>query len=435
MKDIIKTILYEWQEQKLPEVIERDINLLEYLDLKVRKIIALTGFRRVGKTYILFGLIKKLLKEKTRNEILYINFEDERIPQKTEFLTQLLPTIKETFGQTPKYIFLDEIQNIPNWSQWLRRVFDKEDIQFFVTGSSSKLSSQEIPTELRGRCLEIKIYSLSFREFLRFKNIHVDTRAILYEENLKAQIIFQLSEYLFSGGLPEVVLMEDEMKKRELIQQYFSSILRKDIIERFKVKNEVGLKTLCQFILNSPLFSISRVYANLKSMNLKIGKTTLAHYISYIESSYFLKSVPIFSYKIKDQLQYPRKAYIIDNGFITFLSLKFSKDYGRLLENLVFWELVRRLPETEIFYWKNIAHKEVDFVVKNGEKASSLIQVCYDLSNSETKKREVNSLLAASKELRVKDLSIINFDKEGQEKVKGHIIKIIPVWKWILGIE
>lgn len=435
MKDIIKTILYEWQEQKLPEAIERDVNLDNYLDLKVKKIIALTGFRRVGKTYILFGLIKKLLKEKTRKQVLYINFEDERIPQNTEFLTQLLPTIQEIFGEMPQYIFLDEIQNIPNWSRWLRRVFDKEDIKFFVTGSSSKLSSQEIPTELRGRCLEKRTYPISFQELLRFKNIHLDTQAIIYDENLKAKLIFELRQYLVSGGLPEVVLIEDEIKKRELIQQYFSSILRKDIIERFKVKNEIGLKTLCQFILNSPLFSISRVYSNFKSMNLKIGKTTLANYISHIENSYFLKSVPIFSYKIKDQLQYPRKAYIIDNGFITFLSLKFSKDYGRLLENLVFWELIRRLPEAEIFYWKNIAHKEVDFVIKNGEKIQSLIQVCYDLSGSETKKREINSLVAASKELNVKDLSIINFGEEGQEKVKGQIIKIVPVWKWILGIE
>ncbi len=436
MRNIIKTILLEWQEQKLPETISREINLADYLSLKVNKIIAVTGFRRVGKTYLVFDLVKKILKEKSRKQVVYINFEDERIPQKIEFLTQLLPAIKETFGGLPEFLFLDEVQNIPDWSKWLRRVYDKEDMKIFITGSSSKMSSREIPTELRGRCLEIKVYPLSFREFLLFKNINIDYKNIAYLENQKAKAVYALEEYLFWGGMPEIALA-DESKKKEILQQYFSSVLRRDVVERYKIKNEEALKAMLSLLLNSTIFSISRLQQNLKSANLKIGKTTLAHYFNYLENSYFLNSVPIFSYKIKDQLQYPRKVYFIDNGFINVLSLKFSKNYGRLFENSAFIQLKRKFPEIEIFYWKDRYQKEVDFVLKENLKIKTLIQVCYDLSDFNTKEREINALIKASHELKCNDLLIITNNHEGEEEIsdrnnKKKKIKFIPLFKFLL---
>jgi len=432
MKDIIKTILYEWQERELPEVLEREFSFSDYLKLKIRKIIVVTGFRRTGKTYLIFKLIQKLLAKEKRENILYINFEDERIPEKTEFLTQLLPTIKETFGKAPKFLFLDEIQNIPHWSKWLRRVYDKEKINFFVTGSSSKMSSREIPTELRGRCLEIKIFPLSFSEFLNFKNLKINLKSIQYSENQRVKIIKALEEYLIYGGLPEIVLSE-KIKKLEIAQQYYTTVIRRDIIERLKIRNEEGLKALIRLLLNTTYYSISKLYHNLKSLNYKIGKTTLCHYLSFIENSYFLYSLPIFSTKIKNQLQYPRKIYFIDNVFLTFFSTKFSKNLGRLFENMVFIELKRRIgAETEIFYWKDQAGKEVDFVLKKGLKISQLIQTCYEIEDFETKEREIKSLIKASNELKCKNLLIITQDYEGEEKIKGKKIKFIPLWKWLL---
>ncbi len=439
MNNITKTILNDWQKKKLPEIIKRQTKLTDYLDLKVNKIVTVSGFRRIGKTYLIFDLIKKLLKNNKKNDIVYLNFEDERIPQKTEFLTRLLPTIKQTFGRLPKFLFLDEVQNIPNWSKWLRRIFDNENIKFFVTGSSSKLSNQEIPTELRGRCLEVKIYSLSFKEFLNFKKVKIDFKNLDYSETEKAKIFYNLEEYLFYGGMPEVVL-SDESKKQEILQQYFATVLRRDIVERFKIKNEEALKSLCQLLLNSTIFSASRLQSNLKSSNLKVGKATLIKYLNYLENSYFLSSVPIFSYKIKNQLQYPRKNYFIDNGFINALSLKFSKDHGRLFENLVFLELKRKFSKIDIFYWQDKQQKEVDFVIKQGLKIKYLIQVCYDLSFLETKKREINSLLKASQELKCNNLIIITNTCEAEEKISGRYgknkkIKFIPLWKWILDLK
>ena len=177
---------------------------------------------------------------------------------------------------------------------------------------------------------------------------------------------------------------------------------------------------------------MSKLYNTLKSLNYQIGKTTLCRYISYLENSYFLESVPIFSYKIKDQLQYPRKIYFIDNGFINALSTKFSKNSGRLYENFVFGELKRRATiDTQIFYWQNKKREEVDFVIKKGTRIKKLIQVSYDLSDLETKQREIKGLIKASNELRCNDLIIINQDIESEEKIGNKKIKFIPIYKFL----
>jgi predicted AAA+ superfamily ATPase len=435
MKEIIKTILREWEERKLPTVIQREIQLFDYLKIKPQKIIVVTGFRRIGKTYLVFQLIKKLLTGKSREEIIYINFEDERIPLKTDFLTELIPLIKQTFSKSIEFLFLDEIQNIPNWSKWVRRVYDNEKIKIFVTGSSSKMSSREIPTELRGRFLEVKVFPLSFKDFLKFRNITINLKVINYSEDEKGKLINSLNEYLKYGGMPEIVL-SDEDKKFEIIHQYYRTVIGRDIIERYKIKNEEGLKALLRLLLNSNYYSISKLYNTLKSLNYEIGKTTLQHYIEYIENSYFMFSLPIFSLKIKDQLQYPRKNYFIDNAFISALSTKFSKNFGRLYENLIFVELKRRSnSETEIFYWRDKTGKEVDFIVKEGLRIKQLIQVCYNVEDYDTKKREIKSLLKASRELKCSDLIIITESKDGEEKIKNKKIRYIPLWKWLLNFQ
>ncbi len=432
MEKILKTIFYEWKERKLPEIIRREKDLKEYLRVKPQKIIAITGFRRIGKTYLILQLIKELLEKKDREGVVYVNFEDERIPLRTEILTDLLPTIKQTFQKLPEILFLDEIQEIPGWSKWMRRIYDEERIKIFVTGSSSKMSSREIPTELRGRCLEIKVSPLSFKEFLKFKSIKINFEAASYSENEKAKVSKALEEYLLYGGMPEVVLTSAE-RKIEILQGYYRTVIRRDISQRFKIKNEEGLKALLLLILNSTSYSITKLYNTLKSLNYKIGKTTLLNYLSYIENSYFMESVFIFSYKIKDQLQYPRKIYFIDNGFITALSTKFSKDFGRLYENLVFQELKRRADyQTEIFYWKNRAGREVDFVLREQSKITRLIQVCYDINDPVTRDREIKALLMASKELKCDDLMIINQDIDRAEKIKMKEIKFIPLWRWLM---
>lgn len=435
MNELIRTILLEWQNKELPKIIRRELDLSSYLDLKVKKIISLTGFRRTGKTYLFFGLIEKLLCNFSKKEIVYINFEDERIPLKTEFLTLLLPAIEEVYGALPKYLFLDELQNIPNWSKWLRRITDQYDIQILVTGSSSKMSGREIPTELRGRALDVRVYPLTFAEFLKFNNCEFEIKNGEEAESKKAQIKFYLEKYLTWGGMPEAVLIE-QAKKFELLQGYYASMLGRDIIERYNLKNEEALREVGQLLLNTTLFSIGKMHNFLKgSLGIKVGKATIAQYLTYFENSFFLFSVPIFSYKIKDQMQYARKSYLIDNGFISTMQLKFSQNYGRLFENLVFVQLRRNLKQNDqIFYWKNNVGREVDFVLKEGSKITKLIQACYDIASPETKKRETAALLKCAKELKVDNLLVITNDFEGREAFGEHEIVFVPLWKWLLGI-
>jgi len=433
MNSTINTVIGAWVDKKLPNIIERDSNIESYLNLKPNKIVVITGFRRIGKTYLIYQLLNKLLKNKSREQVVYINFDDERIPERTEFLTKLLPNIRRLFSSEPEHLFLDEIQNIPKWSKWLRRIYDNEDLTIFITGSSSKVSSRELPTELRGRCLEINLFPLSFSEFLRFKNTNIKSKTAQYSEKERTKILKMLDEFLNYGGMPEVVLSAEE-KKFEILQQYYGTVVRRDIVERFSIKNEEGLKATLRLLLNSTQYTISKLYNTMKSLNYEIGKTTILNYLSYIESSYFIRSLPILSPKVKDQLQYPRKLYFIDNGFITSLSTRFSKNMGRLYENAVAIELLRRYSKNDIdfYYWRDRKGKEVDFVIKDRFKIKQLVQVCYDIGHYETKKREIDALLKASSELKCNDLLVINDDYDNVEVVKNKKIKFMPLWKWLL---
>ena len=420
----------------MPETIPRDVNLDSYLSMRPQKIIAITGFRRVGKTYLLLHVIKKLLAEMEREQVIYINFDDERIPERTEFLTALLPAVKRSVSGDIEYLFLDEIQDMPQWSRWLRRIYDTESMRIFITGSSSKVSSRELPTELRGRALEIRVFPLSFREFLRFMGAEIDFETVEYSENGMAQLSKLLDEYIYYGGMPEVVL-SSEAKKFEILHQYYATVVSRDIIERHNVKNEEGLKAMLRLLLNSTQYSISKLYNTLKSSNYGMGKSTIQHYLSYVEDSYFIRSIPVFSHGIKDQMQYPRKVYFIDSGFITALSTKFSKNMGRLYENMVAVELMRRNAgiAQDIYYWKGDRGKEVDFVIMDGRKIKQLIQVSYDMDDQDTRKREFSALIKASEELKCRNLFVITEREEGVEDVNGRKIKVVPMWKFLLHPE
>jgi predicted AAA+ superfamily ATPase len=210
-------------------------------------------------------------------------------------------------------------------------------------------------------------------------------------------------------------------------------VVSKDIAERFRIRNDEALRTLLRLLINSNRYSISKIYNTMKSMGNAVGKTSLANYIGYIESSYFLISVPVLSPKIKDQMQCPRQIYLIDNGFISALSTRFSKNSGRLYENAVALELLRRSDyDTTIHYWKDRFGKEVDFAVKTGTEVRQLIQVCYEIAHPETKERETSAIVRASKELECDNLLVITGDYEGTEQVHNKTIQFIPLWKWLL---
>lgn len=399
--DIYRTIFANWQEFGIPKTLPREIKLETGKNKFVQKTTILTGFRRTGKTFILFELINRLLGTIPKKDILYLNFEDERIPKKTEFLSDLIPAYQIFFGQKPKYLLLDEIQTMPKWSIWLRRMMDTQGLEIFVTGSSSKLSSYEIPTEMRGRTWEKTVHPLTFNEYLKFKNIESAN------ENEKK---FYFNDYLLWGGLPEIVLLEKE-KRVETLQNYFDTSVKRDMIERYSVKKEELLKTLIRLLINSTSMTVSRLYNNLKSIGFSSGKDTIVRYLSYISSAYFMSFLNYYSPKLINQLMYPRKVYCIDNGFITSLSTKFSKNIGHLFENWTYQSLKK--THSEIYYLKTKTGKEVDFAIMENNQPVRLIQACYDMSNFETAGREVNSLLQSGEKLGVKNLEIITLNKPG----------------------
>ncbi|ASJ12187.1 ATP-binding protein [Thermococcus thioreducens] len=426
MREDLAKVLVEWQETWTPELVERDFDVSLIPD-KPRKVVTFAGCRRSGKTYLMFQLINELSKKAPREEIFYINFEDERLEKRTETLTELIPTIEELYGKKDGlYLFLDEIQNIPGWDSWVRRVHDsRRDVRLFLSGSSSKLSSREIPTSLRGRALTFEVFPLSFREFLRFKGFEVP-------ENLdfspkKPALLNLLREYLLYGGFPEVVLTSDVRVKRLIVMDYFNTVIALDVVERYSIRNPEELRAFIRLLLNSEYVSLSKTAKTMRSMGYSISKSTLASYLRYLEECYFAFPLEVYSPKVRLRMQHPRKIYFVDTSFLTFLSVKFSENMGRLMENAVFIELLRRRKEVNYALGKNW---EVDFVLPEEE---TLIQVSYDISGEETFNREVNALRKASREFGFKNVLLITWDVAGRVKGKDTTIEMTPLWRFLMG--
>lgn len=429
-KETIKRLIVEFREEGLPDDLkDRKVKV----DTERKKAILLTGIRRAGKTYRMFQMIKDQKKE----DVFYINFEDERLLNPTvEDLSQLLPTIKETFDiEEPIYLFVDEVQRIEGWERWARRLAETDSVYLTVSGSSSQLSSREIASSLRGRTLTTHIFPLDFQEFLDFKGFDLEDISHVKYSKEKPTLRKHFNEYLEYGGFPEIVLEEKEKRKLKILREYFSTIVARDLIERHSIDKVNVLESLMKLLVNnfSRLISFSKTRNWLKSMGLKVSKNTIANYFSYLRSSYFLFDITIHSRSVKDRLQYPRKVYLIDNGFATSLTERFSSDRGCFFENMVAVNLFKDTvssPQKELHYWKKDG-KEVDFVVREGLDTKELIQVCSDL-NVDTEEREVGNLLDASEDLGCNNLTLITDDLDEERNIDGKKVNFIPLWLWLL---
>jgi len=437
-KEDFKIVLREWKEKKLPETIERDISI----PLRINQIASIIGPRRAGKTYQMYNLIKSLMKKGlSKNNILYVNFEHERLKNlDSENLREMMETFYECFRAKGKiYLFLDEIQNVKNWELWLRRIQESKEYFIYISGSSSKLSSKEISTSLRGRSIDFIVFPFNFPEFLRAKNFEIeDIKSFRYSEKFGKLLGF-LEEYLEFGAYPEVVLESREEIKIKILRSYYNTIFYRDLIERFKIENLALLDAFLKYCLKniSKYFSISKTYNYLRSIGYKCGKQTLLEYLEAAKNAFFLFPIEVFSYSIKERKQYPKKMYAIDNGIVNAIFPEIREEKGKLMENLVAIELVRRsdlFERFEIYYWKEYGKSgiEVDFVIKEGLKVKQLIQVTYASTREEIEKREIKSLLKASELLKCKNLLAITWDFEGEERIENKKIIFKPLWKWLL---
>lgn len=417
-KQIFKYIIKEFHEMEMPKLIERELVIP-----KTNKTVTLIGPRRCGKTFYFYQIMTNLLKEVEKERIVYINFEDDRIfPLEIMDLDDILEAYYELYPHNKGriiYLFFDELQNTKGWELYIRRITDKEKVKIFITGSSSKLLSKEIATSLRGRTLTFGLFPLSFSEFLKFNGVQLDGNITYSKERFNIKKLFE--KYLNLGAFPEVVLEKNNLEL-SILNNYFEIMMYKDIVERFGIRNTPLLKVLCKFLFTniSNYFSINSYYKSLKN-ETPVSKETIFEYLSYLVEANIVFLLPIFSYSLKVQQANPKKAYCIDNGLRNSVSMKFSKDDGRLAENLVFIELKRR--NKEIYYWKNKG--EVDFVIKDANSLSA-INVSY---TDDVDEREIKPLFEfKNKYKNLKKLIILTKDTE-QEK-DG--IRYIPLWKWLL---
>ncbi|MCX8095337.1 MAG: ATP-binding protein [Caldisericia bacterium] len=434
-KTIIKRVILESQEKSLPWLIERDLNI----NLNTNKIIAITGPRRSGKTYFLYQVMKNLLnKGVSKEQIIYLNFDDPRLlPIDSKGLELIYESYKELYPEFYKkinYIFFDEIQNVKDWEIGVRRLYDTQKFRIFLTGSSSKFMSKEIATQLRGRAINYEILPFSIREIFKYYNIIIDKKTIYSEDRFK--ILNLVNQYLEFGGFPEVVIEEDKETKIRILKDYLETMYLKDLIERYRIKNNFLLKELIKYLTTnvSTLLSINSLYRWFKT-NYQLSRKTLINYISYLEDSnifYFLKK---FSYSLKEQNLSNKKIYTVDIGLRKAYGFKFSDDMGRILENAVFIELIQRkirTPLYEIYYYKDYYKNEVDFLTLVDGKITELIQVTISINDLKVKEREINALKKASNELKCDNLKIITLDEEDEIYIDNKKIFVLPFWVWVM---
>ena len=414
MEKILTYLVDRKKDLNSLDIKERDIKV----NLTKEFILTIVGPRRAGKTYFLYHLIKNDLKDE---EYLFVNFEEI-----SDHLDVFLDKHREIYGKDPSYIFLDEVQGLPNWEREVYKIYERKKFFIFITGSSSKLLSKEIATQLRGRSLKINIFPFSFKEILKINN--------LKKKNYSSEDLGRIKKLLRScikeGCFPNIVLKEVEPPK--FISELIDIVVFKDIIERYGVENRIALEFFIKNAIssNSNIFSVNKVYNSAKSQQIKVSKNTLYQFQKFLEdvnTIFFLKK---YSRSIRKTEASLPKTYVIDNGMYSFTTYKY--DFGILMESFVFQELLKHgyEPNKNFFYFSN--GYEVDFVFTEGEKIRQLIQVTYTSARDEIEKREIKALLKASEELNCNNLLVITWDYENEEMINKKKIKYIPLWKWLL---
>ena len=360
----------------------------------------ITGVRRCGKSTLLHQLIRN------QKKAYYLNLEDPRLEGfELKDFNKIEAIMEELYGKGGVYFF-DEIQNVQQWEKFIRYLIDKKE-RVVLTGSNASILSRELGTRLTGRHLIYELFPFSFKEFLHFKKAE------------PSETVFK--EYLINGGFPEFLKKANPAILHELL----SDIVLKDIAVRFNIKNTDLLKKMAIFLISNVGKEFS--YSSIQKMLKVKAVQSVIDYVSFFEDAYLVFSIPRFSYSFKQQQVNPKKVYSIDNGFSNNNSASFSKDDGKMLENLVFMHLRRK--HKEIMYYQNT--NECDFVRKEKEKMMQAIQVCFDL-NDDNQEREINGLMEAMKEFKLKEGVIVTYNQEDEFDIDGKKIKIVPAWKWIL---
>ena len=424
MKELFKRIITDFIEKEIKGIMPREYQI----PLDSPKIISLIGVRRSGKSSILFDLINRLRASVARENIIYLNFEDDRLfPLRLEHLDLILEGFYELYPAKRDekiYLFLDEVQVVEGWELYIRRIYDTLNVGIFVTGSSAKLLSSEIATSLRGRTISFEIFPFSFAEYLKARDIQINlssSKSLSFIKNA-------LASYLVDGGFAETI-HEDSFISRKILSDYLELIVFKDIAERHNIANTALLKHLnkyCFTNISTPL-SFTKLYNEFKSQGFKLSKDTIFNYMAYLEDAYALFAVPIYRNSIKEEQRNPKKIYAIDNGFKKIYDYAITEDMGKLYENVVFLHLRRQTKE--VYYFKQ--NQEVDFYAKLDDKAV-LVNVSYEIRDEKTRKRELDGLLEAMEYFHQDTAYLITKDEDSVVEMDGKKVYIVPLYKYLI---
>lgn len=361
----------------------------------------LTGPRRVGKS------TQAILMLRGKN-FAYLNFDDnELLKNWDESLAE--KSLAEVYPNY-EYLLLDEVQNVDGWDVWVSKLF-RRGVNLVITGSNANMLSGEMASVLTGRYLEIKMLPFSFEETSRF--VGAD---------------FSRDDYLKNGGYPET--LSQRAITQTYLQTLFDSVIYKDVVQRHKIRNVTDLNNVATFLLSNftGTFSYNDVADDLGFSSV----STTKKFMDYLHEPFLFYYLDRYNNKLKLMKKAPRKVYVVDNGFVSSKAFNLSENLGKLLENQVFVELLHRGYDTEksLFYYHSRNDKETDFVVREGNKVTGLIQVCYDMSKEKTEKREVDSLVECAQELNCDNLTIVTWKEERLIDKKGYTIKVVPVEKF-----
>ncbi len=382
----------------------------DFGDLLTNPLIKLiTGPRRVGKSVL------ALLMLRGRN-FAYLNFDDILLLENwdEELVMQMLDQVYPGYD----FLLLDEIQNLPNWDMWVNKLY-RRGKNLVITGSNAKMLSSEMATVLTGRYLQIDLLPFSLEETMQWKGI---------AEGQAIQTATLSDDYMRNGGYPETIQARSITKS--YLSTLFDSILLKDVAQRHNVRNTTDLYNLATYLLSNfcnPISSNELAEAvGLSSV------TTTKKYCDYLAEPYLFYYLPRFNNKLKLMKKAPSKVYVVDNGFVQSTAFNLSDNLGRLLENQVFVELLRRgyIPGQTLFYYRTRNDKEIDFVTRKGARVEQLIQVCYDMSGEKTRKREFDALTEASDELRCDNLIVVTASEDASIEKAGKHIEVVSVGKF-----
>ncbi len=433
-REVAKQVMAEFQEMEFPKAIARDLSV----PLDTGRVASVTGVRRSGKTYLLLALAESLVRAGVpKHRLTYISFDDPRLlPATARDLAELPGVCRELLPDDsgPRYMFLDEVQQVENWELGVRRIHDTRRFNLVVTGSSSRMLAGDIATSLRGRSLTHELLPFSARECLRAHGVATD-RLTAYAAR-SADVRRVLSRYFTFGGFPEIVLAGEDSLRLRILSEYVETMFMRDLVERNRVRNPAAMRELFRFIVTNVAnpFSVNAFWKWLRSAH-PLTKRTLLQYVSHLEDSGLVFLVRKFSHSLKEQNLRPRKAYLVDNGLRTVYGHSPSHDRGRVLENSVYLALRHYLggsPLSRLYYWQERKGREVDFVVTDGGRVRALIQVASDPTAFGVRERETSALVAALGEFRLRHGLVITSDHSGEERVDGRTIRYIPFWKWVL---